>query len=106
MPRLYIGGLHDLVAELLLSGVPVFIAGESADIRATVATLKTTVVEDIYQCDVPIYNLSSKTPWYTSSSHLFSICSSTAFEKKLPRYVSYREGPMSSMLPMEIFSVY
>ena len=70
VPRLYTTSLHNLVAQLLLSGVPVFIAGESADVKAAVAALKATVTEDMYQCDVAIYNLSSKTPLYTSSSHL------------------------------------
>ena len=62
------------------------------------------MAEDMYQCDVSIYNLSSKTPFYTSSSHLVSICSATAFDTKMPRYVAYIEGPMSFLLPIEIFS--
>ena len=66
VPRLYTAGLHNMVAQLLLSGVPVFIAGESADVKATVAALKAIVAEDMYQCDVAICNLSTKTPLYTS----------------------------------------
>ena len=97
-------GLHDLVAQLLLFGVPVFITGESADVKATVAALKATVAEDMYQCDVSIYNLSTKTPLHTSTSHLVSICSATAFDTRLPRYVAYTEGPMSSVMHVEIFS--
>ena len=104
VPRLYTAGLHNVVAQLLLSGVPVFIAGESADVKATVAALKATVAEDMYQCDVALYNLSSKTPLYTSTSHLVSICSATAFDNRLPRYVAFTEGPMSSVMPVEIFS--
>ena len=104
VPRLYAAGLHNLVAQLLLSGVPVLIAGESADVKATVAALKATVAEDMYQCDVAIYNLSSKTPLYTSTSHLVSICSATALNNRLPRYVAFTEGPMSSDMPVEIFS--
>ena len=104
VPRLYTAGLHNLVAQLLLSGVPVLIAGESADVKATVAALKATLAEDMYQCDVAIYNLSSKTPLYTSTSHLVSICSATAFDNGLPRYVAFTEGPMSSVMPVEIFS--
>ena len=72
--------------------------------KATVATLKATVAVDMYQCDVSVYNLSSKTPLYTSSSHLVSICSATAFDTRMPHYVAYTEGPMSSLLPVEIFS--
>ena len=104
VPCLHTAGLHNLVAELLLSGVPVFIAGESDDVKATVAALKATVAEDIHQCDVAIYNLSSKTPLYTSTSRLVSICSATAFDNRLPRYVAFTEGPMSSVMPVEIFS--
>ena len=78
VPCLYTAGWHNLVAQLLLFGVRVFIAGESADVKATVAALKATVAEDMYQCDVAIYNLSTKTPLYTSTSHLVSICSATA----------------------------
>ena len=104
VPRLYTAGLHNLVAQLLLSGVPVFIAVESADVKATVAALKATVAEDMYPCDVSIYNLSTKTPLYASTSHLVSICSATAFDTRLPRYVTYTEGHMSSVMRVEIFS--
>ena len=104
VPRLYTAGLHNLVAQLLLSGVPVFIAGKSADVKATVAALKATVAEDMYERDVAIYNLSSKTPLYTSTSHLVSICSATAFDNRLPRYVAFTEGPMSYVMLVEIFS--
>ena len=71
------------------------IPSEGADVRATVAPLKATVAEDMYQCDVSVMicNLSSKTPLYTSSTHLLSICFSAPFEKKLTRYVAYCEGP-------------
>ena len=106
MPRLYTAGLHHPVAQLLLSGMPVFIAGESADAKATVAALKATVAEDMYQCDVSIYNLSTQTPLYTSTSHLVSICSATAFDNRMPRYVAFTEGPMSSVMPVEIFSFF
>ena len=104
VPCLYTAGLHNLVAQLLLSGVPVFIAGESADVKAIVAALKATVAEDMYQCDVAIYNLSTKTPLYTSTSHLVSVYSATAFDNRMPRYVAFTEGPMSSVMPVEIFS--
>ena len=104
VPRLYTAGLHILVAQLLLSGVPVFIAGESADVKAIVAALKATIAKDMYQCDVSIYNLSTKTPLYTSTPHLVSICSATAFDTRMPRYVAYTEGPMSSLMPVKIFS--
>ena len=90
--------------RMLLSGVPVFIAGESADVKATVAALKATVAEDMYHCDVALHSLSSKTPLYTSTSHLVSICCATAFDNRLPRYVAFTEGPMSSLMPVEIFS--
>ena len=62
------------------------------------------MAEDMYQCDVSLYNLSSKTPLYTCSSHLVSICSATALDMRMPRYVAYTEGPLSSVLPVEIFS--
>ena len=106
VPRLYIAGLHNLVAQLLLSGVPVFIAGESTDAKATFAALKATIAKDMYQCDVSIYDLSTKTPLYTSSSHLISICSATAFDTRMPRYVAYTKGPMSCVLPVEIFAYF
>ena len=93
VPRLYTAGLHNLVAQLLLSGVPVFIAGGSADVKATVAALKATVAKDMYQCDVFLYNLSTKTPLYTSTSHLVSICSANAFDTRVPRYVALLKDP-------------
>ena len=56
------------------------------------------MTEDMYQCDVSIYNLSSKTPLYTSSSHVVSICAATAFDTRMPRYVAYTAGSMSCVL--------
>ena len=50
-----------------------------------------------------IYNLSTSTPLYTSTSHVVSICSAIAFGTRLPRCVAYIEGPMSSVMPVEIF---
>ena len=47
---------------------------------------------------------SGKTRLYTSTSHLVSVCSATAFDTRLPRYVAYTEGSMSSVMPVEIFS--
>ena len=48
VPRLYTAGLHNLVAQLLLSGVPVFSVGKSTDAKATVAALKATIAKDMY----------------------------------------------------------
>ena len=104
VPRLYTAGLHNLVAQLLWSGVHVFIAVESADVKAPVAAFKATVAEDMYQCDVAIYNLSNRTPLYTSTSHRVSICSATAFDNRLPCSVAFTERPMSTVMPVEIFS--
>ena len=104
VPRLYMASLHNLVAQLLLSGVPVCIAGESADVKAIVVALKATVAQDMSECDVSVYNLSSKTPLYTSSSHPVSICSATAFDTRMPRYVAYTKRLMSSVLLVETFS--
>ena len=75
VPRLYTAGLHNLVAQLLLSGVPVFIAGESADVKATVAALKATVAEDMYQCDVALVKQDPAVHFYVPSGfHLFCHC--------------------------------
>ena len=71
--------------------------------KATLAALKATVAQHMYQGDVSMHNLSSKTPLYTSSSHLVSICSATAFDARMPCCVAYAEGPMSCVLPIHIF---
>ena len=47
VPRLYTVGFHNLVAQLLPSGVPGFIAAESADVKASVPALNATVAEDM-----------------------------------------------------------
>ena len=104
VPHLYTSGLHNLVAQLVLSNVPVFICGETADVNATVAGLQATVAEDLHRCDISIFNLSTRTPLYNASSHLFSICSATAFDTKLPRYVAFTQGHLPCVLPIEIFS--
>ena len=76
VPRLYTTSLHKLVAQLLLFGVLVFIVGEAANVKASVALLKASIAEDMYQCDMTVDILSSKTPLYNSSSHLLAFCSS------------------------------
>ena len=45
--HLYTSGLHNLVAQLLLSNVPIFICGETADVKAPLGGLKVTVAEDM-----------------------------------------------------------
>ena len=40
----------------------------------------------------------------TSRTHLLAICSTAPFRNNLPRYVAYRDGPMSFVIPLEIFS--
>ena len=82
--RLHAAGLHNVVAQLLLSGVSVFIAGECTDVKASVAALKATVALDMSQCDVSIYILATKTPLHTSTPHPVSICSATTFDCRLP----------------------
>ena len=81
----------------------VFIGGETADVKATVATLKVRVAEDMYQCDISMFKLSTPPPLYNASSHLLSICFTTAFDKKLPRYVAFAEGHLPYVLPIQIF---
>ena len=102
-PRLWKTSLHNLLAHILLSIVPPSIPSQGADVRAIVATRKATVAKEESQCGVSIYKLSSKTPWYNSSTHILSICSGAPFEKKWPRYV-YPKGPMSFAMHVEIFS--
>ena len=58
----------------------------------------------MYQCHVSMYNLSSKNPLYTSSTHLISICSTAPLENKLHWCVAYGEGPVSFVMPLEIVS--
>ena len=48
MPRLCTSGLHNLLAQLLLSNVPVFICRESPDVKGTAAAMKVRVAEDMY----------------------------------------------------------
>ena len=67
-------------------------------------TLKATVAEDMYWCDVSIHNLSSKTPLYIPGTHLLSICSSAPFEKKSPWHMAYRARHMLFVMGVEIFS--
>ena len=72
--------------------------------KGTVAALKVTVAEKMYQCDISIFDLSTKTPLYIARCHLLSICSATTFDKKLPRSVAFTVGHLPPVQPIEIFS--
>ena len=87
-----------------MSNVLVSIYDETTEVKATVAAVKVTVAEDMYQCDISIFRLSTKTPLYNVSSHLFSMYSATTFDKELPRYVAFTEGHLPCVLRIESFS--
>ena len=55
-------------------------------------------------CISVMLQFTTKTPLYASTSHVVSVCSATAFDNGMPRYVAFTEGPMSSVMPIEIFS--
>ena len=101
-PTLHIAGVQNIVAECLMSGVPIFIAVEAANVKATFVAPKIIIEEDMYECDGSMYVLSLNTALYTSGTHVLSVCSSAPLEK--PRYNAYCEGRMSFLMHVDIFS--
>ena len=65
VPRMWLLGLHNIVAPFVLNGILVAVTSETADVRACVSTLKAARAEEFFHADVCVYNLSKPSALYT-----------------------------------------
>ena len=104
VPRMWTLALHNIVAQFVLNGILVAVIGETADVRACVSNLKATCAEEF---SMPMYVCTTCpshhhcTAWDILLLHL--LCSLHQFFARLPRYLSYIQGPLTTATPVEVF---
>ena len=103
VPRMWTLALHNIVAPFVLNGVLVAVTGEAADVRACVSNLKAACAEEFFHADVCVYNLSKASALYSMGQSALALCSLHQFSARLPRYLSYTQGTLSSAIPVELF---
>ena len=103
VPRMWTLALHNIVAQFVLNGILVAVTGETADVRACVSNLKAACVEEFFYADVHVYSLSKPLALYNMGQTAFALRSLHQFFARLPRYVSYIQGPVTTSIPVEVF---
>ena len=103
VPRMWTLALHNIVAQFVLNGILVAVTGEIADVRACVSNLKAACAEEFFHTDVCVYNLSNPSALYNTGQTALALCSLHHFSARLPRYLSYIQGPLTCAIPVEVF---
>ena len=101
VPRMWTLALHNIVAQVVLNGILVAVTTETADVQACVSNLKAACAEEFFHADVCVYNLSSAL--YSMGQTALALCSVHQFSARLPRYLSYIQGPLTTANPVEVF---
>ena len=95
--------LHNIVAQFVLNGILVAVTGDTADVRAFVSNLKAAYAEEFFHADVCVYNLSKPSALYSMGQTALALCSLHRFSARLPRYFSYIQGTLTTVIPVEVF---
>ena len=95
--------LHNIVAQFVLNGILVAITGETGDVRACVSNLKAACAEQFFHADVCVYNLSKPSALYNMGQTALALCSLHQFSARLPRCLSYIQGPLRTAILVEVF---
>ena len=95
--------LHNIVAQFVLNGILVAVTGETADVRTCVSNLKAACAEEFFHADVCVYDLSKPSALYNMGQTALALCSLHQFSARLPRYLSYIHGPLTTAIPVEVF---
>ena len=95
--------LQDIVAQFVLNGILVAVTGETADVRACVRNLKAAYAEEFFHADVCVYNLSRPSALYSMGQTALALCSLHQFSAGLPRYLSYIQSPLTTVILVEVF---
>ena len=103
VPRMWTLALHNIVAQFVLNGILVGVTGETADVRACVSNLKAACAKEFFHADVCVYNLSKPSAMYSMGQTALAVCSLHQFSARLPRYLSYILGPLTTPIPVEAF---
>ena len=103
VPRMWTLALHNIVAQFVLNGIFVAGTGETADVWAGVSNLKAACAEEFFHADVCVYNLSKPSALYSMGQTALALYSLHQFSARLPRYLSYIQGPRTTAIPVEVF---
>ena len=100
---MWMSAVHNIVAQFVLNGILVAVTGETADVRPCVSNLKAACAEEFFHADVCVYNLSKPSALYGMGQTALALCSLHQFFARLPRYLSYIQGPLTTAIPVEVF---
>ena len=92
--------VHNIVAQFLLNGV--LIAGETVDVRACIGNVKVARSEEFFHGGVSVYNLSKASAIYNMGQSALALCTLHQFNSRLPRYMLFTQGTLSSPNPVEL----
>ena len=95
--------LHNIVAQYVLNGILVALTGETTDVRARVSNLKASCAEEFFHANVCVYNLSKASALYNIARTALAMCSLHQFSARLPRYLSYIPGSLTTAILVEVF---
>ena len=94
--------IHNIVAQFVLNGILVAVTSEIANVRACVSNLKAACAEEFFHANLGVYNLSKPSALYSMGQTALALCSLHHFSARLPRYLSYIQGPLTSAIPVEV----
>ena len=103
IPRMWTLALHNIVAQFVLNGILVAVTGETAHIRACVSNLKAACAEEFFHAYVCVYNMSKPSALYSMGQTSLALCSLHQLSARLPRYLSYIQGTLTTAIPLEVF---
>ena len=86
-----------------MNNVLMMITRETADVRAYVSNLKAACAEEFFHADVCVHNLSKPSALYSMRQTPLALCSLHQFSARLPRYLPYIQGPLTTAIPVEVF---
>ena len=103
VPRMWMLAVHNIVAQFVLNGILVATTGETADVQACVSSLKAASAEEFFHADVCVYNLSKPSTMYSMAKTALAMCSQHHLSARLPRDLSYIQGPLATAISVEVF---
>ena len=103
VPCMWTLAVHNLVAQFVLNGILVAVTAETADVRAYISNPKAACAEEFFHADVCAYNLSKPSALDSMGQSALALCSLHQFSARLPRYLSYIHGPLTTAVSVEVF---
>ena len=87
----------------VLNGILVAVTGEAADVWAFVSNLKAACAQEFFHADICVYDLSKPSALYIMGHTALALCSLHHFFARLPRYLFYIQGTLTTATPVKVF---